>query len=230
MNLLFYRHISKLKCMIKKSVGFVFMLLFLSCSLAAEEKQKNLNVSMNTETADGQEFATFGNGCFWCTEAIFEQLEGVAKVESGYAGGEVENPSYKEVCTGTTGHAEVIRLTFDPKKISYRELLDVFFSTHDPTTLNRQGADVGTQYRSAIFYHNDEQKVEAEKMISDLEKEKVFDSKIVTEITLINNYSVAENYHQDYYNNNKNQGYCRMVINPKLEKFTKKYKGKLKKL
>ena len=205
------------------------MLLFLSCNLKAEKKQKNLNISMNTESIEGQELATFGNGCFWCTEAIFEQLEGVEKVESGYAGGEVKNPSYKAVCTGTTGHAEVIRLTFDPKVISYRELLDVFFSTHDPTTLNRQGADVGTQYRSAIFYHNDKQKVEAEKMIVDLEKEKVFDTKIVTEITPINNYSVAENYHQDYYNNNKNQGYCRMVINPKLEKFTKKYKSKLKK-
>jgi peptide-methionine (S)-S-oxide reductase len=184
---------------------------------------------MNKEDMKGLEFATFGNGCFWCTEAIFEQLEGVTKVESGYAGGEVKNPSYKEVCTGNTGHAEVIRLTYDPKLISYRELLDVFFSTHDPTTLNRQGADVGTQYRSAIFYHNDEQKAEAEKIIADLENEKVFDNKIVTEITAINNYSVAENYHQDYYNNNKNQGYCRMVINPKIEKFKKKYKSKLKK-
>jgi peptide-methionine (S)-S-oxide reductase len=217
------------KDMIKKSVGFVFMLLLLSCNLAAKEKENNLSISMNTELMDGQELATFGNGCFWCTEAIFEQLEGVDKVASGYAGGEVKNPSYKAVCTGTTGHAEVIRLTFDPKVISYRELLDVFFSTHDPTTLNRQGADVGTQYRSAIFYHNDAQKLAAEKMIADLEKEKIFDSKIVTEITPINNFSVAENYHQDYYNNNKNQGYCRMVINPKLEKFTKKYKSKLKK-
>ncbi len=175
------------------------------------------------------ELATFGNGCFWCTEAIFEQLEGVKKVESGYAGGTVKNPTYKAVCTGNTGHAEVIRLAYDPIVISYRELLDVFFNTHDPTTLNRQGADVGTQYRSAIFYHNDEQKAEAEKIIADLTKEKVFDDKIVTEVTPINNYYVAENYHQDYYNNNKNQGYCRAVINPKLEKFIKKYKSKLKK-
>lgn len=175
------------------------------------------------------QLATFGNGCFWCTEAIFEQLEGVCKVESGYAGGSVKNPTYKEVCTGLTGHAEVIRLAFDPEKIKYRELLDVFFNTHDPTTLNRQGADVGTQYRSAIFFHNEEQKNEAEKIIIDLEKEKVFDDKIVTEITEINNFYVAENYHQDYYNNNKNQGYCRAVINPKLEKFIKKYKNKLKK-
>ena len=216
--------------MVKKSFGFVFMLIFLSCNISAKEQQNNLNISMNIEPIEGQEFATFGNGCFWCTEAIFEQLEGVTKVESGYAGGDIKNPTYNAVCTGTTGHAEVIRLIFDPKVISYRELLDVFFSTHDPTTLNRQGADVGTQYRSAIFYHNDEQKAEAEKMITNLEKEKIFDDTIVTEITAINNYYVADNYHQDYYNNNKNQGYCRMVINPKLEKFTKKYKSKLKKI
>ncbi|NNC70770.1 MAG: peptide-methionine (S)-S-oxide reductase MsrA [Flavobacteriaceae bacterium] len=184
---------------------------------------------MNSEELQNLELATFGNGCFWCTEAIFEQLEGVYKVESGYAGGSVKNPSYREVCTGNTGHAEVIRLQYDPEKISYRELLDVFFNTHDPTTLNRQGADIGTQYRSAIFYHNDEQKAEAEKMIADLEKAKVFDDKIVTEITPINNYYVAENYHQDYYNNNKNAGYCRAVINPKLDKFIKQYKDKLKK-
>jgi len=178
---------------------------------------------------EGLEIATFGNGCFWCTEAIFDQLEGVVQVDSGYAGGEVKNPTYKAVCTGNTGHAEVIRVTFDPKIISFRELLDVFFSTHNPTTLNRQGADVGTQYRSAIFYHNDDQKDEAKKIIADLENEKVFDAKIVTEITPIHNYYVAENYHQDYYNNNKNQGYCQMVINPKIKKFTEKYKSKLKK-
>ena len=215
--------------MVKKSFGFVFMFIFLSCNLAAKEEQKKSIITMNTQNIEGLQFATFGNGCFWCTEAIFEQLEGVSKVESGYAGGEVKNPTNEEVCTGNTGHAEVIRLTYDPKVISYRELLDVFFSTHDPTTLNRQGADVGTQYRSAIFYHNDEQKSEGEKIIADLEKDKVFESKIVTEITAINNYYVADNYHQDYYNNNKNQGYCRMVINPKLEKFRKKYKSKLKK-
>ena len=215
--------------MVKKSFGFVFMFIFLSCNLAAKEEQQKSIITMNTQNIGGLQFATFGNGCFWCTEAIFEQLEGVSKVESGYAGGEVKNPTYKEVCTGNTGHAEVIRLTYNPKVISYRELLDVFFSTHDPTTLNRQGADVGTQYRSAIFYHNDEQKAEAEKILADLENDKVFDSKIVTEITAINNYYVADNYHQDYYNNNKNQGYCRMVINPKLEKFRKKYKSKLKK-
>ena len=215
--------------MVKKSMLFVFIFSFLSCNLSTGKKIENKDLAQNIETMKVLELATFGNGCFWCTEAIFEQLKGVSKVESGYAGGKVKNPTYKEVCTGNTGHAEVIQLTYDPKVINYREILDVFFNTHDPTTLNRQGADVGTQYRSVIFYHNDSQKEEAENMIAALEKEKVFDSKIVTEVTAINNYYVAESYHQDYYNNNKNQGYCRMVINPKLEKFTKKYKGKLKK-
>ncbi len=215
--------------MVKKSIYFVFIFTFLSCNLSADKKNEHKKLTQNTEFMNGLELATFGNGCFWCTEAIFEQLEGVTKVESGYAGGVVNDPSYKEVCSGTTGHAEVIRLTFNPEIISFIELLDVFFNTHDPTTLNRQGADVGTQYRSAIFYHNDVQKLEAEKMIADLESEKIFDSEIVTEVTAINNYFVAENYHQDYYSNNKNQGYCRMVINPKLDKFIKKYKSKLKK-
>ncbi len=215
--------------MVKKSIYFVLVFSFLSCNLSADKNEENKKLTQNTIAMNKLEFATFGNGCFWCTEAIFEQLEGVEKVESGYAGGAVKNPSYKEVCTGNTGHAEVIRLTYNPEVISYRELLDVFFNTHDPTTLNKQGADVGTQYRSAIFYHNEMQKMDAEKMIADLEGEKIFDSKIVTEITAVNNYFVADNYHQDYYNNNKNQGYCRMVINPKLDKFIKKYKSKLKK-
>lgn len=214
--------------MIKKSIVAIFILTFLSCNLTSGKKSENKTFTQQIKSMDQFELATFGNGCFWCTEAIFEQLEGVLKVESGYAGGEVKNPSYKEVCLGTTGHAEVIRLTFDPKVISFRELLDVFFNTHDPTTLNRQGADVGTQYRSAIFYHNEEQRVQSEKIIAELMKEGIFDDPIVTEITPINNYSVAESYHQDYYNNNKNDGYCRMVINPKLEKFIKKYKNKLK--
>ena len=214
--------------MIKKSMLTIFILTLLSCNLTSGKKVENKLFADKTESMNQLELATFGNGCFWCTEAIFEQLKGVSKVESGYAGGEVKNPSYKEVCNGTTGHAEVIRLTYDPQVISFRELLDVFFDTHDPTTLNRQGADVGTQYRSAIFYHNDEQKADAEQMIADLKKEKVFDDAIVTEVTAINNYYVAETYHQDYYNNNKNQGYCRMVINPKLEKFVKKYRSKLK--
>ena len=172
--------------------------------------------------------ATFGNGCFWCTEAIFQQLKGVSGVLPGYTGGKVKNPTYKEVCTGTTGHAEAIQITYDPKIISYRELLDVFFYTHDPTTLNRQGNDIGTQYRSAIFYHNAEQKGEAERMIAQLIAEEVYEDPIVTEVTPLDVFYVAEDYHKNYYNNNKNQGYCRAVINPKLDKFVKKYSNKIK--
>lgn len=215
--------------MVKKSMIVVFIFAFFSCNSSAVKNVENKKLTQDTKSMNGLELATFGNGCFWCSEAIFEQLEGVSKVESGYAGGKIKNPTYREVCTGNTGYAEVIRLTYNPEIVSYRELLDVFFNTHDPTTLNRQGADVGTQYRSVIFYHNDSQKTEAEKMMAQLKDEKVYDKPIVTEVTRINNYYPAENYHQDYYNNNKNQGYCRMVINPKLDKFIKKYKHKLKK-
>lgn len=172
--------------------------------------------------------ATFGNGCFWCTEAIFQQLKGVKTVLPGYTGGTAKNPSYKEITTGTTGHAEAIQITYNPNIISYRELLDVFFYTHDPTTLNRQGADVGTQYRSAIFYHDENQKNDAELMIKQLELEGVYNDKIVTEITPFDIYYEAEDYHKNYYINNKNQGYCRAVINPKLDKFVKKYGSKIK--
>ena len=156
------------------------------------------------------------------------QLKGVEKVFPGYTGGSVKNPSYNDVCTGNTGHAEVIQISYDASVISYRELLDVFFYTHDPTTLNRQGADVGTQYRSAIFYHDEGQKKDAEIIIEQLEAEKVYDDKIVTEITALDIFYEAEDYHQNYYNNNKNQGYCRAVINPKLDKFVKKYSSKIK--
>ena len=167
--------------------------------------------------------ATFGNGCFWCTEAIFQQLKGVESVYPGYIGGHVKNPTYAEVCTGKTGHAEAIQIKYDPEVIGYRELLDVFFYTHDPTTLNRQGNDIGTQYRSAIFYHDEEQKAAAEKIISQLTAEKVYEDPIVTEVTAYDVFYMAEDYHKNYYNNNKNQGYCRAVINPKLDKFMKKY-------
>jgi len=176
-----------------------------------------------------QEFATFGGGCFWCTEAIFNELEGVIKVESGYSGGETDFPTYKDICTGTTGHAEVIHITFNPEKVHFSELLDVFFATHNPTTLNRQGADVGTQYRSVVFYHNKTQKVETEKFIQTLELGNIFDDRIVTEITDFDTFYIAEDYHQNYFNNNKNQGYCNAVINPKLIKFRKQFKEKLKK-
>ena len=204
----------------KKKYALAFVLIFLSLNLFAQRNKKSMNSNLAV--------ATFGNGCFWCTEAIFQQLKGVEKVLPGYTGGKVKNPSYKEVCNGTTGHAEAIQITYDPDIISYRELLDVFFYTHDPTTLNRQGADMGTQYRSAIFYHDKGQKKDAELIIAQLEKENVYDNKIVTEITPFDVYYEAEDYHQNYYNNNKDQGYCRAVINPKLDKFTKKYSAKLK--
>jgi peptide-methionine (S)-S-oxide reductase len=178
---------------------------------------------------DSLQIATFGSGCFWCTEAIFERLNGVVKVESGYSGGKVENPTYEEVCTGTTGHAEVTQITYDPSIITFDELLEVFWKTHDPTTLNRQGNDVGTQYRSVIFYHNEEQKELAEKYKAELDESDVWDNHIVTEISPFINFYSAEKYHQDYYNNNPNQGYCTFVITPKVEKFEKIFKDKLKK-
>ena len=176
------------------------------------------------------ETATFANGCFWCTEAIFQRLKGIEFVVAGYTGGHIKSPSYTDVTTGTTGHAEAIEIKFNPAIISYQEIVDVFFSTHDPTTLNRQGYDVGTQYRSAIFYHSKQQKEVAEKFIKALTEAKVFDKKIVTEIVPFTVFYEAEKYHQNYYNNNRKQGYCRAVINPKLEKFIKKYKSKLKEL
>ncbi|HEX2962724.1 MAG TPA: peptide-methionine (S)-S-oxide reductase MsrA [Ignavibacteriales bacterium] len=182
---------------------------------------------MNSQ--DNYEVATFGEGCFWCTEAVFQRLEGVISVESGYSGGTVKDPSYLEVCSGRTGHAEVSRITFDPKKISFDELLEVFFKTHDPTTLNRQGADAGPQYRSVIFYHDDEQKRKAEEYKSKLEAEKIFDDPIVTEIAPAKEFYKAEEYHQNYYNNNPVQPYCTFVITPKLGKFRQIFAGKLKK-
>jgi peptide-methionine (S)-S-oxide reductase len=203
---------------------FKFFIVLGLLSFTIIKTNKITNKHMNK-----QEVATFGGGCFWCTEAIFEELEGVIKVESGYSGGETKNPTYNEISTGTTGHAEVIHITYDPNTLAFTELLDVFFATHNPTTLNRQGADVGTQYRSVVFYHNDKQKTDTEVFISALEKDKIFDDNIVTVITPFDVFYKAENYHQNYYNNNKSQGYCSAVINPKLEKFRKKFKHKLKK-
>ena len=172
--------------------------------------------------------ATFGTGCFWCTEAIFQQLDGVIKVTSGYSGGHVVNPTYEAVCNKTTGHAECLNIEFDKSKITFDELLEVFWKSHDPTTLNRQGNDAGPQYRSAIFYHTDEQKEKAEKYKSELDKSGVFDNPIVTEIESFNIFYPAENYHQNYYNNNGAQPYCSYVIKPKIEKFKKIFKDKLK--
>ena len=183
----------------------------------------------NTKSMKTFETAIIANGCFWCTEAIFELLNGVESVTSGYTGGALKNPTYNEITTGRTGHAEAIEIKFDASIISFRELLEVFFSTHDPTTLNRQGYDVGTQYRSAIFYNSETQKKEAEEFIKVLSEAKVFENPIVTEVTKLDVFYKAENYHQDYYNNNKTQGYCVAVINPKLEKFLKQFKSKIKK-
>ncbi len=174
------------------------------------------------------EIATFGNGCFWCTEAVFQDLNGVEKVESGYAGGHVQNPTYRQVCEGNTGHAEVLRITYDPNIISFEELLEVFWKTHDPTTLNRQGNDVGPQYRSVIFYHNEEQKALAEQYKQQLGASGTWDRPIVTLIEPFTNYYPAENYHQNYFNQHGNEAYCAYVIRPKVEKFKKAYKDKLK--
>jgi len=171
---------------------------------------------------------TFGNGCFWCTEAVFQSLKGVTSVTSGYMGGKVVNPTYEQVCTGATGHAEVIHLEYDANVISFDELLLVFFKTHNPTTLNRQGADVGTQYRSAIFYYTDEQKQASETMIKTLTNEHVFDDPIVTEITPASTFYSAEDYHQNYFNDNPNKSYCAFVIQPKLNKFAREFKDKIK--
>ena len=175
-----------------------------------------------------REVATLAGGCFWCLEAVFDDLNGVVSVESGYAGGDVPNPSYEHVCSGTTGHAEVVQVTFDPQILSYRELLEVFFTIHDPTTLNRQGADIGTQYRSAIFYHSPEQKEIAEKTISELSAQGLWDSSVVTEVVPLTEFYVAEDYHQEYFARNPTQGYCRMVVAPKVAKFRQKFLGKLK--
>lgn len=169
-----------------------------------------------------------GAGCFWCVEAVFQELKGVRSVESGYAGGHVSNPSYKAVCDGTTGHAEVARIVYNPAEISFEKLLSVFFLTHDPTTLNRQGADIGTQYRSAIFYTIIKQKEVSLRVISDLDRQGAYPKPIVTEVKPLQKFWPAENYHQDYYDNNPNQGYCKYVIQPKLEKFRKVFKDELK--
>jgi len=174
------------------------------------------------------EVATLAGGCFWCLEAVFEQLRGVTKVGSGYTGGHVPNPSYEAVCTGTTGHAEVVQVTFDPDQLSYRDLLGVFFTLHDPTTLDRQGGDVGTQYRSAIFYHDDEQRRSAEEVVRELEAEHVFDDPIVTRLESLKAFYPAEEYHREYYRRNQNQPYCRAVIAPKVAKLRSNYLEKLK--
>jgi len=201
----------------------VIQLLLLSLLFSCKSKDKINMTNTNLETA------TFGAGCFWCVEAIFQDLKGVHSVVSGYAGGHVENPSYKQVCTGETGHAEVAQIKFDPKIISYEELLYIFWTTHDPTTVNRQGADIGTQYRSVIFYHSDEQRKIAEKTKKETEAAGIYSDPIVTEIEPLTNFYEAEDYHQNYFNENPEAPYCQLVINPKVLKFREKFAGKLKK-
>jgi len=220
------------------------MLLTASVSGCSVLSGKNEKASMNSDenkkisgekmtAADKRdttkyESAVLAGGCFWCIETIFQDLKGVERVESGYSGGATSNPTYKEVCEGNTGHAEVVRITFDPAVISYEQLLTVFFHIHNPTTLNRQGADAGTQYRSAIFYSGDSQKTSAEKVIADVTASKLWDDPIVTEVTAFDKFYKAEDYHQDYYNNNTEQGYCSMVIAPKVKKFYKEFPQLLK--
>jgi len=197
-------------------------------------KIKKETTNMTSSNSSGStpltlDTATFGTGCFWCTEAVFQELEGVVAVTSGYSGGHVKNPTYEEVCSKTTGHAECLNIVYDSSRISFDELLEVFWQVHDPTTLNRQGADVGTQYRSVIFYHNEEQKAKAEKYKAELDKSGAWDNPIVTTLEKFDVFYPAEAYHQNYYNNNSSQGYCQFVIRPKLEKFEKVFKNKLKK-
>lgn len=183
---------------------------------------------MSTQENKNTALATFGAGCFWCVEAVFQDLKGVSSVVSGYTGGHVENPSYKQVCSGSTGHAEVAQITYDPDVISFEELLEVFWKTHDPTTLNRQGADVGSQYRSAVFYHNEEQRQLAEEYKQKLNASGAFNDPIVTEIVPIQKFYPAEDYHQNYFNQNESQPYCAFVIRPKVDKFRKVFGNKLK--
>ena len=207
-----------------KLIISVALLIAVAGVLKANYPIKN-NQMENPKT----ELATFAGGCFWCTEAIFDRVNGVNSVVSGYSGGHVVNPAYREVTSGSTGHAEAIQVAYDPAIITYVELLEIFFKTHDPTTLNRQGADVGTQYRSAVFFHTDEQQKLAEEIIVALDKEKIWKNPIVTEVTAFSNFYPAEEYHQEYFDNNSSQGYCRIVIQPKVEKFEQVFKDKLKK-
>ena len=210
---------------------FVFLMAF--SAVACQSKERSLSVEKNKENKTmseqkGLEVATVAGGCFWCTEALFLELKGVKKVVSGYIGGKTKNPTYEEVCSGYSGHAEAIEITFDPKEISYDDILEVFFATHDPTTLNRQGADIGTQYRSEIFYHSDAQQKAAENFIDLLNAQNIYGKKVVTKTSKATVFYPAEDYHQNYYNRNKSQGYCMAVISPKLDKLKKNYKSKLK--
>ena len=222
---------------LRKAVTSVAALFFVVSCAQTPAVEKN---TMSTTTTSSQaiikpqhpsssiDTATFGAGCFWCVEAVFQRLKGVQSVKSGYSGGSVKNPSYKEVCNGTTGHAEVCQVVYNKEEISFEELLEVFWKTHDPTTLNRQGNDFGTQYRSVIFYHSEEQKTIAEKYKNKLNEVKAYENPVITEITAFTNFYPAEDYHQNYFNANGSEPYCKFVIQPKLEKFEKVFKDKIK--
>jgi len=214
---------------------FSFFVLGSSCHFAQEAPKKDNTMIMNqpttptepTQPGSGKtETATLGGGCFWCVEAVYQELNGVLKVESGYSGGRIENPTYREICTGTTGHAEVAQITYDPAIVTFEEILEVFFTTHDPTTLNRQGNDAGTQYRSVIFYHNQEQQSIAE--AAKIAAADLWDDPIVTEISPLDKFYKAEEYHQNYYRDNPSQSYCVYVVGPKVKKFREKFRNKLK--
>lgn len=213
----------------KEVTGLLLVLFSFSCQSKEEKNIVSFDQQKEPTFMETKEFetATLAGGCFWCTEAVFLELNGVKKVVSGYTGGTIKNPTYREVSAGTTGHAEAIEITFDPKVISYKEILEIFFETHDPTTLNRQGADVGTQYRSEIFYHSEQQREIAQAVITDLDSQ-MFGKKIVTRLSPATVFYKAEDYHQDYYSLNSGQPYCQMVISPKLEKLRKKFASKLK--
>jgi peptide-methionine (S)-S-oxide reductase len=196
--------------------------------LLAIKETKKIDMQTETNVNDTAASIVLGGGCFWCVEAQYLMLDGVQKVESGYAGGNTENPTYKEVCTGLTNHAEVVKITYDPRKLSFDDILYAFWQSHDPTTLNRQGNDEGTQYRSVVFYSTEEEKQKTEAYIKKLNEEKAFDNPVVTQVAPLTKFYIAEDYHQNYYNNNKTQGYCMFVVGPKVEKFKKIFKDKLK--
>ena len=213
----------------KNIFSIILIFSLISCQSRENRKIKSVKTPVKMEIQIDLEVATFAGGCFWCTEAVFLELDGVKSVVSGYIGGTIANPTYKEVSSGSTGHAEATQITFDPKKISFEDLLEVFFATHDPTTLNRQGADVGTQYRSEVFYHDENQKKITEDYIAQMATLLTFGSPIVTKVSPAPTFYAAENYHQNYYNQNKNQSYCHFVITPKIEKLKHKFQNKLKK-
>jgi peptide-methionine (S)-S-oxide reductase len=207
----------------------IILFSFISCTNAQKPiDKKSIDKKVMENNHKGDEVITLGGGCFWCTEALFQRLDGVDTVISGYMGGSIKNPTYREVCTGQTGHAEVIQVYYNPEKVALSEILEVFFTTHDPTTLNRQGADSGTQYRSVVFYENEEQKALAKRTIEEIDQAKVFPNKVVTEVSPASVFYPAEDYHQNYFNLNGNQPYCSVVIAPKIEKLEKLFKDKLK--